>query len=91
MLLAAAIFGAGFGLYLGVDMRLVVRVLPSDEGRGKDLGIMYGAIYVPLILSPVIGGGVLWFSPGNFALLFLLAAGASVLSALLIVPIRSVA
>lgn len=88
--IAAVIFGAGFGLYLGVDIHLAVRVLPSQDARGKDLGIMYDAIYLPLILSPVIGGGILQFFPNNFPAVFALAALASVLAALLILPIRSV-
>ena len=87
--LAAGIFGGGFGLFLGVDIALAVRVLPSPDARGKDLGLMYNAIYLPLILSPVIGGLVLnlWH---NFALLFALAALSAILAGLLLLPVRSV-
>ncbi len=90
LLLAAAIFGAGFGSYLAVDIALAVRVLPSAQARAKDLGIMYDAIYLPLILSPIIGGGVLTLFHNNFALLFSVAALSGVLAALLILPIKSV-
>ncbi|MEO7021265.1 MAG: MFS transporter, partial [Ktedonobacteraceae bacterium] len=90
LLMAAVIFGAGFGLFLGVDIALAVRVLPSKDARGKDLGLMYNAIYLSLILSPIIGGGVLNLFPNNFALLFTLAAIASVFAALLVIPLTSV-
>jgi MFS family permease len=90
LLLAAAIFGAGFGSYLAVDIALAVRVLPSAQARGKDLGIMYDAIYLPLILSPLIGGGVLTLFHNNFALLFGLAALSGVLASVLILPIKGV-
>lgn len=90
LLVAALIFGAGFGLYLGVDIALAIQVLPAQHARGKDLGIIYDAIYLPLILSPLIGGGVLTLFHNNFALLFALAACSSVLGAILIAPLTSV-
>jgi MFS family permease len=90
LLIAAAIFGAGFGLFLGVDISLAVRVLPSAQARAKDLGIMYDAIYLPLILSPIIGGGVLNLFHNNFALLFSVAALSSILASVLILPIKGV-
>ncbi|MGH2505910.1 MAG: MFS transporter [Ktedonobacteraceae bacterium] len=90
LLVAAVLFGAGFGLFLGVDIALAIRVLPSEQARAKDLGLMYNAIYLPLILSPLIGAGVLNTFHNNFALLFAIAALASVLSAVLIAPITSV-
>lgn len=88
--LVAALFGAGFGSFLGVDIALAVRVLPSETERGKDLGIISTAIFFPLILTPVIGAVILNTFHQNFALLFTVAALASVLAALLILPVRSV-
>lgn len=90
ILVAAAIFGAGFGLYLGVDIALAVRILPSKGARGKDLGIIYASIYFALIASPILGGTVLNASSNNFALIFAIAALSSVLASLLILPIKSV-
>jgi MFS family permease len=90
LLIAAVIFGGGFGLYLGVDIALAVKVLPSKDARGKDLGIIYDAIYLPLIVSPIIGGSVLNLFHNNFALLFTIAALSSVLASLLILPIKTV-
>lgn len=90
LLVSASIFGCGFGLYLGVDIALAVRVLPSETHRGKDVGLMYAAIFLALILSPLIGGLVFQSSHNNFALLFTLAAASSLLAAGLILPIKSV-
>jgi MFS family permease len=87
---AAILFGGGFGLYLGIDINLAVRVLPSNRTRGKDLGMMYAAIFLPVILSTLIGGPALNMSHNNFALIFVIAACSSVVSAVLIVPIKSV-
>ncbi len=90
LLLSAGIFGCGFGLYLGVDIALAVRVLPSDAQSGKDLGIMYMSIFLSLLLSPIIGGTVLNLSHNNFTLLFAIAAFSSVLAAVLILPMKTV-
>ncbi len=89
MLLAAIIFGCGFGGYLGVDIAFAVRVLPSGHDHGKDLGIMSTAIFLPLILSPIIGAVIL-NTFQSFAALFSIAALSSVLAAVLIVPIKAV-
>ncbi len=89
LLIAAALFGSGFGLYLGVDIALAVRVLPSQTERGKDLGLIYTAIFLPLILSPIIGAVIL-NSLHSFTMLFLVAALASVVAAGMIVPVRAV-
>ncbi len=90
LLTAAVIFGGGFGLYLGVDIALAVRVLPSDANRGKDLGIIYTSIFLSLILSPIIGGAVLNATHNNYALLFAIAGASSLIAAGLIIPIKSV-
>lgn len=90
LLLAAAVFGAGFGLYLGVDVALAVQVLPSQAGRGKDLGLMYNSIYLSLIVSPVVGGAILRVSPGGYVWLFTLAACAALAAGLLVLPLKAI-
>jgi MFS family permease len=87
---AGAIFGCGFGSYLGVDIALAVRVLPRAEDRGKDLGIIYTAIFLPLIVTPLIGAFILNTFHNNYSMLFSVAAVASILAALFILPIKSV-
>lgn len=86
----AALFGAGFGSYLGTDIALAVRVLPRADESGKDLGIISTAIFLPLILTPILGAYILNTFQENFAVLFSVAALASLCAALLILPVRSV-
>jgi MFS family permease len=88
MLLSAVVFGAGFGIYLAVDMALAIRVLPTTTDNGKDLAIINTAIFLPLIISPIIGAFILNLSHNNFSLLFTIAALSSVVAAALILPIR---
>ncbi|GCE06921.1 MFS transporter [Dictyobacter aurantiacus] len=90
MLLIAVVFGFGFGIYLAVDMALAIRVLPTTTDNGKDLAIINTAIFLPLIISPIIGAFILNLSHNNFSLLFLIAAFSSVVAAGLILPIRGV-
>jgi MFS family permease len=87
---AAAFFGAGFGLYSGIDIALAVKVLPSAASRGKDLGIIYTAIFFPLIVTPILGASILNSFANNFALLFLVAAIANLLAAGCLLPIKGV-
>lgn len=89
LLIAAALFGGGFGGVLGVDIALAIRVLPKATDRGKDLGLISTAIFLPLMVSPIIGAAIL-NTVHSFAVLFLVAAFASVLAAGAILPIRSV-
>jgi MFS family permease len=88
--ISAAIFGTGFGSYLGLDIALAVRVLPRADESGKDLGIIYTAIFLPLMITPVLGAFILNVFQENFAVLFSVAAVASVCAALLILPVRAV-
>lgn len=89
MLVGAVILGIGFGVYLAVDIALAVRVLPAASNRGKDLGIINTAIFLPLIFSPIIGAVVLNLSH-NYSLLFAVAALCFLLAAVLILPIKGV-
>ncbi|HEY7417181.1 MAG TPA: hypothetical protein VH593_18485, partial [Ktedonobacteraceae bacterium] len=86
---AAVLFGAGFGVYLGVDIHLAVKVLPRASDLGKDLGIIHTAIFLPLIVSPWIGALTL-NAASSFSLLFALAGLFSVGAALCILPIKAV-
>jgi MFS family permease len=86
---AAALFGTGFGAYAAGDIHLAVRVLPRASERGKGIGIIHSAIYLPLVIGPWIGAGALNLA-SSFPLLFTVAALACVAAAGLIVPIRAV-
>ena len=49
-MVAAVLFGAGFGAYLAVDQALITQVLPAAKDRAKDLGIINIAIVGPAAL-----------------------------------------
>ena len=57
--LAAALFGIGYGAYIAVDQALITQVLPKARDRAKDLGIINIAIVCPgaigaLIAAPLV-------------------------------------
>ncbi len=90
MVLVGTVFlGVGFGVYLAVDFALASQVLPAAADRGKDMGIFQAAVFVPMILSPIIAGIILGASRSFLPLFVLLAVGA-LIAAVLIVPIKSV-
>ncbi|MFD0328630.1 MFS transporter [Streptacidiphilus monticola] len=51
-LAAAAVLGAGFGVYLAVDQALVTQVLPNAVDRARDLGVINIANSGPQVLAP---------------------------------------
>jgi len=50
------LFSMGWGAYQAVDWALALRVLPSSEGAGKDMGIWHVAFVLPLIIGPAVTG-----------------------------------
>jgi len=88
-LVGGALLGLGYGSFLAVDQALATQVLPDPADRGKDLGIMNIATAVPQALAPLLGALVV-VGLGGFMTLFLLSGLATILGALVILPIRSV-
>jgi len=89
VLVAAAILGFGFGIYLSVDLALATQVSPTESEHGKYLGIMNAAIFVPLIVAPALAGFTLGMFH-SYTALFLVAAFCTMLASALILPIKSV-
>ena len=88
-LVGGALLGLGYGSFLAVDQALATQVLPDPADRGKDLGIMNIAIAVPQALAPFVGALIV-VGLGGFVTLFLLSGLATIVGALVILPIRSV-
>jgi MFS family permease len=88
-MVAAGLLGLGYGCFLSVDQALATQVLPDAQTRGKDLGIMNIATAVPQAVAPLLGALVVAALAG-FAGLFFLAAAATILGALAVLPIRTV-
>lgn len=58
-LVAAAVLGCGYGIYQAVDFALITQVLPSAEGRAKDLGVINIAAALPQVFAPVVAAAVI--------------------------------
>jgi MFS family permease len=88
-----AVMGVASGVYVGVDLALVVDVLPNPDDSGKDLGVFNIANALPQTVAPVIGAALLAVgsvSNQNYTLLLYSAGVASLVGALVVLPIRKV-
>jgi len=88
-LVAAALLGIGYGVYMAVDTALVTQVLPAAADRGKDLGIVNIANAAPQVLAPALAAPVV-AGLGGYSTLYALTALVTVAGAVLVLPIRSV-
>ncbi|MFI5915196.1 MFS transporter [Dactylosporangium sp. NPDC051541] len=91
--LVEALMGFAFGVYVGVDLALVVDVLPNPDDSGKDLGVFNIANALPQTAAPLIGAALLSVgSPTNqnYPLLLYCAGAAALLGALVVLPIKKV-
>ncbi|MFC7327449.1 MFS transporter [Marinactinospora rubrisoli] len=89
--LAEIILGLGYGIYVGVDLALVVDVLPNPDDSAKDLGVFNIANAGPQALAPAFGAALVGTAGGhNYGLLLGVAAAICVLGALVVLPIKKV-
>ncbi|MEU6720496.1 MFS transporter [Nonomuraea sp. NPDC046802] len=91
-LLGSLILGMGTGVYMAVDMALVVRVLPNPDNAAKDLAVFQIANSLPQSLAPLIAPLFLTIGGGNqnYPAAFTAALVFAVLGALTVIPIRKV-
>jgi MFS family permease len=89
VLVAAAVLGIGFGIFLSCDLALQTQVLPAQRDNGKDLSILNTANLLPQILVPIVVGIVLAVF-NSYSALFLIAAIASVIGGGVIFLVKSV-
>jgi MFS family permease len=89
VIIATVLFGVGYGIFLSVGLALASQVLPAAIDRGKDLGLINAALFLPMVFSPVLAGITLSTLHSYLALFLLLAVG-SLIAALLIIPIKKV-
>ncbi len=88
-----ALLGLAFGIYVGVDLALVVDVLPNPDEAGKDLGVFNIANALPQTLAPIVGAvllGIASATNSNYDLLLYVAGGAALLGAIVVLPIKKV-
>ena len=88
-----AIQGVAYGIYVGVDLALVVDVLPNPDDSGKDLGVFNMANALPQTVAPLIGAALLGIGSAtnqNYDLLVYSAGAAALVGALIVLPIKGV-
>jgi MFS family permease len=89
LLVAAVLFGVGFGAYLSVDQALITQVLPAAADRAKDLGIINIAIVGPAAIGPAIATPIVVL--GGYPLLFGATAVVAGLGSAFVWKIKAVA
>jgi MFS family permease len=87
-LVAAVLFGMGFGAYLAVDQALITQVLPAAKDRAKDLGIINIAIVGPAAIGPAIAAPITALV--GYPALYLATAIVAALGSILVWRIKSV-
>lgn len=89
-LFGMAVSGVGFGVYMAVDLALVVDVLPDPDTAAKDLGVLNIAGALPFALAPALAPVVLGVTDNSYSALYLVAGACALLGAVAIAPIRRV-
>ncbi|MCW2804745.1 MAG: hypothetical protein QOF52_1741 [Propionibacteriaceae bacterium] len=91
--LVEAVLGVAYGIYVGVDLALVVDVLPNPDDSGKDLGVFNMANALPQTVAPVFGAALLGIASAtnqNYDLLLYTAGAMALVGALVVLPIKKV-
>ena len=89
-LVGMTIGGIGFGMYMAVDLALVVDVLPDTGSTAKDLGVLNIAGALPFALAPAVAPLVLSATGGSYTALYAVAGACAMAGAAAIVPVKRV-
>jgi MFS family permease len=89
-LVGMAIGGLGFGMYVAVDLALVVDVLPDKDTAAKDLGVFNMAGALPFSIAPGIAPAILAIGGGSYTVLYGVAAVCAITGAVTILPVKRV-
>lgn len=89
-LLGMAISGLGFGIYVAVDLALVVDVLPHTDSAAKDLGVFNMAGALPFSVAPALAPAVLAIGGGSYSVLYAVAGLCAIIGAFAILRVKSV-
>ena len=89
-LVGMAVSGVGFGMYMAVDLALVVDVLPDADSAAKDLGVLNIAGALPFALAPALAPVILSLGGNSYSVLYLVAGACALLGAAAILPVRGV-
>jgi MFS family permease len=89
-LVGMAISGLGFGMYVAVDLALVVDVLPDKDNAAKDLGVFNIAGALPFSVAPAIAPVILAIGAGSYGVLYAVAGVCAIVGAVAILPVKGV-
>jgi MFS family permease len=89
-LVGMAISGLGFGVYVAVDLALVVDVLRDKRNAAKDLGVFNIAGALPFAIAPAIAPAILAIDGGSYGVLYMIAGLCAIVGAVAILPVRRV-
>ena len=89
-LVGMAIGGLGFGIYVAVDLALVVDVLPNKDNAAKDLGVFNIAGALPFSLAPAIAPAILAIGNGSYGVLYAVAGLCAIIGAFAVLPVKRV-
>jgi len=89
-LVGIAIGGLGFGIYVAVDLALVVDVLPDKDHAAKDLGVFNIAGALPFSIAPAIAPAILAIGSSSYGVLYAVAGVCAIIGAFAILPVRGV-
>ena len=89
-LVGMAIGGLGFGVYIAVDLALVIDVLPDQDSAAKDLGVFNIAGALPYSVAPAIAPFILSIGRGGYGVLYAVAGICAIIGALAILPVKRV-
>ena len=88
-----AVMGLAYGIYIAVDLALVVDVLPDPEHAGKDLGVFNIANALPQSLAPYLAPlflGIGSADKTNYPALCYMAGICAIVGGALVIPIKKV-
>jgi MFS family permease len=88
-LIGDVILSIGVGGYLSSDLALASLVLPTLRDGGKDLGILNTAIFLPMVIAPIVASAILGATQ-SYTVLFGLLTVAAVLAAVSTLPIKGI-
>jgi MFS family permease len=89
-LIGMAISGLGFGVYVAVDLALVVDVLRDTHNAAKDLGVFNIAGALPFSIAPAIAAAILAVGGGSYGVLYTVAGLCAIIGAFAVLPVRRV-
>ncbi|MFG1622564.1 MFS transporter [Kribbella sp. NPDC049227] len=89
-LIGMAIGGLGFGIYMAVDLALVVDVLPDKANAAKDLGVLNIAGALPGSVAAAVAPAILAVGGGSYGVLYGVAGVCAIIGAFAILPVKSV-